>query len=316
MGGASLKKGPAHHGVSTRIAPSQIAGLASEIEKRLKRSKLGIPVGVSNRHCHLTREHFKVLFGPAAEPKRVKDIKQPGFFAAEEVIEVKGPKGTVKKVRLVAPYRDHTESGVAVTDAFAIGRTPPVRESGDVKGSAGATLIGPAGQVDIREGVIVAQRHLHFSPAEAKAAGMASGEVVRVRCGTGQGRSTVFEDVVVRVSDKYSPSSTDTDEANAAGIKTGDRAHRVRRTKTHERPRNDRDRGLVACVKPPTPTSRPPTFIVGYESRHRTGDRCSAARSPLKTATDSAPAAQKVGSSSSTSSHSRTRTSRYDADLA
>jgi putative phosphotransacetylase len=208
------------------ISPAEIAGLASEIDKRLKRSKLDIPVGVSNRHCHLTEEHFKILFGRDAAPKKVKAIKQPGFYAAEEMIDVKGPKGVVKKIRLVAPYRAHTQIELAVTDAFAIGVNPPVRESGNVKGSAGATLIGPAGQVDIKEGVIVAQRHLHFSPDEAKSLGIASGEVVRVRCGTGGGRSTVFEDVVVRVSDKYSLEfHVDTDEANAAGIKTGDIVH-------------------------------------------------------------------------------------------
>ena len=208
------------------ITPTQIAGLASEIEKRLSRSKLAIPVGVSNKHCHLTEVHFKILFGAAASPRKVKDIKQPGFYAAEELIDVKGPKGVLKKIRLVAPYRANTQIEIAVTDAFAIGLTPPVRESGDVKGSAGATLIGPAGQVEIKEGVIIAQRHLHFSPAEAKAAGMTNGEVVRVRCGTGAGRSTIFEDVVVRVSDKYSLEfHVDTDEANAAGIKTGDFVH-------------------------------------------------------------------------------------------
>ena len=208
------------------ITPTQIAGLAGEIEKRMQRSKLAIPVGVSNRHCHLTEAHFKILFGAAASPKKVKDIKQPGFYAAEEIIDVKGPKGILKKIRLVAPYRANTQIEIAVTDAFTIGLNPPVRESGDVKGSAGATLIGPAGQVEIKEGVIIAQRHLHYSPSEAKASGMTNGEVVRVRCGTGAGRSTIFEDVVVRVSDKYSLEfHVDTDEANAAGIKTGDFVH-------------------------------------------------------------------------------------------
>jgi putative phosphotransacetylase len=208
------------------ITPTQVAGLASEIEKRLQRSKLAIPVGVSNRHCHLTEAHFKILFGAAASPKKVKDIKQPGFYAAEELIDIQGPKGVLKKIRLVAPYRANTQIEIAVTDAYTIGLTPPVRESGDVKGSAGATLIGPAGKVEIKEGVIIAQRHLHFSPSEAKAAGMVNGEVVRVRCGTGAGRSTVFEDVVVRISDKYSLEfHVDTDEANAAGIKTGDFVH-------------------------------------------------------------------------------------------
>jgi putative phosphotransacetylase len=208
------------------ITPAQIAGLASEIEKRLQRSKLAIPVGVSNKHCHLTEAHFKILFGAAASPKKVKDIKQPGFYAAEELIDVQGPKGVVKKIRLVAPYRANTQIELAVTDAIAIGLKPPVRESGDVKGSAGAVLIGPAGKVEIKEGVIIAQRHVHFSPSEAKTWGMTSGETVRVRCGTGGGRAAVFEDVVVRISDKYSLEfHVDTDEANAAGIKTGDFVH-------------------------------------------------------------------------------------------
>lgn len=208
------------------IGPAEIAGLTAEIEKRLKRSKLAIPAGVSVKHCHLTKEHFKILFGQDAEPKRVKDIKQPGFYAAEECIDVKGPKGVLKKIRLVAPYRDHTQIELAATDAMAIGLNPPVRESGDVKGSAGCTLIGPKGQVDIREGVIIAQRHLHFSPSEAQALGIASGEVVRVRAGTGGGRSVVFEDVIVRVGPKYSLEfHVDTDEANTAGLKTGDVVH-------------------------------------------------------------------------------------------
>ena len=208
------------------ISPTLVAGLAAEIEKRLQRSKLAIPVGVSNKHCHLTEAHFKILFGAAASPKKVKDIKQPGFYAAEEMIDLQGPKGVLKKIRLVAPYRANTQIELAVTDAIGIGLKPPVRESGDVKGSAGAVLIGPAGKVEIKEGVIVAQRHVHFSPGEAKAAGMTSGEVVRVRAGTGAGRSVVFEDVVVRVSDKYSLEfHVDTDEANTAGIKTGDFVH-------------------------------------------------------------------------------------------
>lgn len=209
------------------MIPSGLSeGLAVEIEKRLKRSKLDIPVGVSNRHCHLTEEHFKVLFGRRAEPKKVRNIKQPGFWAAEESIEVKGPRGSVKNIRLVAPYRSHTQIEIAVTDAISIGIDPPVRESGDIKGSAGATLIGPAGQVEIKEGVVVAQRHLHFGPQEARSLGVAAGEVVRVRAGMGKGRSTVFEDVMVRVSDKYSLEfHVDTDEANAAGLKTGDLVH-------------------------------------------------------------------------------------------
>ncbi len=203
--------------------PELAKKIAADIVARVERSKTPIPVGVSNRHCHLTEEHFKTLFGRDAEPKRIKDIKQPGFWAAAECIDVQGPRGVLKKVRLVAPYRAHTQIELAVTDANAIGVKPPVRESGDVKGSAGATLIGPAGQVEIKEGVIVAQRHVHFHPDEARKIGVESGQIVRVRAGTGGGRAVVFEDVIVRVSEKYSIEfHVDTDEANTAGIKTGD----------------------------------------------------------------------------------------------
>lgn len=202
--------------------------IADDIALRLERSKTPIPIGVSNRHCHLTQEHFEILFGKGAAPKKIKDIKQPGFWAAAESIDVQGPRGLLKKVRLVAPYRSHTQIELAVSDAVALGLHPPVRESGDVKGSAGALLIGPAGKVEIKEGVIVAQRHVHFSPKEAAAIGIKSGELLRMRCGAAGspgGRSTVFEDCIARVSDKYSLEfHLDTDEANAAGVKTGDKA--------------------------------------------------------------------------------------------
>lgn len=199
--------------------------IAADIATRLERSKTPIPIGVSNRHCHLTEEHFKILFGRQAEPKRIKDIKQPGFWVAEEAIDVKGPKGLLRRVRLVAPYRSHTQIELALTDAHALGLKPPVRESGDIKGSAGAVLLGPAGQVEIKEGVIIALRHVHFSPKEATAIGVRSGERLRLRCGTGAGRSTIFEDCIARVSEKYSLElHLDTDESNAAGVKTGDLA--------------------------------------------------------------------------------------------
>ena len=202
--------------------------IAADIVKVMERSNIGIPIGVSNRHCHLTREHFKILFGADAEPKRIKDIKQPGFWAADSKIEVKGPRGSLTSVRLVAPYRDHTQIELAWTDAHKIGVNPPVRESGQIKGSAGAILIGPKGQVEIKEGVIIAQRHVHFNPEQAKKIGVRSGELLRLRCGTGGGRSTVFEDCIARVSDKYSLElHLDTDEAFAAGVKTDDLAYIV-----------------------------------------------------------------------------------------
>lgn len=205
-----------------------VAGLASEIEKRLRRSKIPVPVGVSNRHAHITQAHFEALFGAGAGLSKFKGLSQPGQFAANEKFDIQGPKGSIKGVRLLGPFRPKTQIEVSLSDAIALGIRPPVRESGDLGGSASLKLIGPRGSVEVREGLILARRHLHCTPADAAALGLSNGEVVRVCVGRGNGRGTVFEDTVVRVSEKFSLElHLDTDEANAAGVKTGDQAHIV-----------------------------------------------------------------------------------------
>jgi len=190
--------------------------------------QLDIPIGISNRHVHLTQDTFDILFGKGTPVRKLKAVKQPGFYAAYETIDIEGPKGRINKVRLVAPHRSRNQIEVSRTDAIALGLRPPVRESGDLAGSCPIRLIGPQGTVEVQEGLVIALRHVHFSPAEAQAVGAKNGEIVRVRVGVGGDRETVFGNVIVRVSDQYSLElHLDTDEANAAGVKMGDIAHIV-----------------------------------------------------------------------------------------
>ncbi|WP_424765674.1 phosphate propanoyltransferase [Paenibacillus sp. sgz302251] len=180
-----------------------------------------VPIGVSARHIHLSKEHVEVLFGKGYELTEMKPLSQPGQYAANETVAVIGPKGTFAKVRILGPARKQTQLEVSRTDAFSLGIHPPVRESGNIAGSAGITLQGPAGEVAIEEGVIVAARHIHFHTSDAERLGVTDKQSLRVRF-SGE-RGVVFENVVARVSDQYAlDMHIDTDEANAAGVKNGD----------------------------------------------------------------------------------------------
>ncbi|WP_336772212.1 phosphate propanoyltransferase [Paenibacillus sp. MMO-58] len=182
-----------------------------------------VPVGVSARHIHLSAEHVAILFGAGSELTEAKPLSQPGQYAANETVAVIGPKGSFPKVRILGPVRNATQLEVSRTDAFALGINPPVRESGNIQGSAGITIKGPAGEVAIEEGVIVAARHIHFHTTDAEKWGIADKQHLKVRF---QGeRGVVFEQVVARVSPDFAlDMHIDTDEANAAGIKNGDTA--------------------------------------------------------------------------------------------
>lgn len=180
-----------------------------------------VPIGVSARHIHLSVEHIEQLFGPGYQLNVLKDLSQPGQYAAEETVAVVGPKGRFDKVRILGPARGKTQLEVSRSDAFALGMNPPVRESGNTAGTPGITVIGPAGQADISEGVIVAARHIHFHTDDAARWGIADKQLLTVRV-EGE-RSLIFERVIARVSDQYAlDMHIDTDEANAAGVKTGD----------------------------------------------------------------------------------------------
>lgn len=180
-----------------------------------------VPIGVSARHIHLTKEHIAILFGEGYELQVMKELSQPGQFAAAETVAVIGPKGKFDKVRILGPARPQSQLEVSRTDAFALGLQPPVRESGHIAGSPGIKVVGPAGEVELAEGVIVAARHIHFHTDRAKAWGIADKQRLTVRV-SGE-RPLIFEDVIARVSDQFAlDMHIDTDEANAAGVKTGD----------------------------------------------------------------------------------------------
>ena len=173
-------------------------------------------VETSARHVHLTNEHIEVLFGKGATLTHKKDLSQPGQFACQERVTIVGPKKSIENVIILGPARPATQVEVSLTDARTLGVSAPVRESGDIAGSGACKIVGPCGEVEISEGVIAAKRHIHFTPEEAAAAGVEDKQIVSVKIDSAD-RSTIFGDVVVRVSPKFSAAMhIDTDEANAA----------------------------------------------------------------------------------------------------
>ena len=177
-----------------------------------------ILVEVSARHIHLTKEHVAILFGEGYELTPKKYLSQPGQFACEEKVRVVGPRGELK-MSVLGPERKDSQVEVSLTDARTLGVEALVRESGDIEGTNGVKVIGPNGEVDLDKGVIAAKRHIHMTPEDAKRYGVENGEIVNVKVET-EGRSLVFGDTVIRVSDKYALAMhIDTDEANAACIK-------------------------------------------------------------------------------------------------
>ena len=175
-------------------------------------------VEVSARHIHVTQADMDILFGKGSELHPVKELSQPGQFASEEKLTLKGPKGSLT-ARILGPLRSETQVEVSLTEARQLGVKAQIRESGDLEGTTGdLTLVGPAGEIALTKGVIAAKRHVHMTPADAEKYGVTNGEVVAVKIET-VGRSVVFGDTVIRVSDKYSLAMhIDTDEANAAAI--------------------------------------------------------------------------------------------------
>ncbi len=173
-------------------------------------------VEMSARHIHLSKEAVDVLFGEGYELTKKKDLSQPGQYACAERLNVVGPKGTIK-ASILGPTRPASQVELSLTDARTIGLTAPIRESGDVKGSAGCKLVNPenGAEYELSEGVIVAKRHIHLTPAAAEEIGVADKQIVSVKVNSE--RTTVFGDVVVRVNPNFAPAMhIDTDEANAA----------------------------------------------------------------------------------------------------
>jgi putative phosphotransacetylase len=182
-----------------------------------------VPVGVSARHIHVSQEHVEILFGKGYELTEFKPLSQPGQYAANETVAVIGSKGQFDKVRILGPVRPETQLEISMTDSFAIGVKAPVRESGSIEGTPGITIKGPAGEVTIDKGVIVAARHIHFHTSDAANWGIEDKQLLKVRLGGDRG--LVLENVLARVSDSFElDMHIDTDEANAAGARNGDTA--------------------------------------------------------------------------------------------
>jgi len=183
-----------------------------------------IPVAISARHVHLTEAAVEALFGPGHTLTPYRPLSQRGQYAAQECVDIVGPKRTIEGVRVLGPCRSRCQVEVARTDEFFLGVDAPVRASGDLDGTPGVTLVGPAGTLELEEGLICAQRHIHMNPAEALALGVEHGELVEVALDT-DGRDLIFGDVKVRVSEGvHLEMHLDTDEGNAAEIVKGDEA--------------------------------------------------------------------------------------------
>lgn len=187
-----------------------------------------ILIETSARHVHVTQETLEILFGKGHELTKKKDLSQPGQFACEERITVVGPKKELANVSILGPVRPADQVELSATDARSIGLGIAVRESGDVANTPGCILRGPAGEVEIKEGVIVAQRHIHMIPETAEKLGIKNKDIVWVKCTT-NGRTAILGDVVVRVSDKFADAMhIDTDESNAIGAAPGMRGEIIK----------------------------------------------------------------------------------------
>ena len=172
-------------------------------------------VETSARHVHVTQEALETLFGAGYELTKKKDLSQPGQFACEERVQVIGEKSSFPAVSILGPVRPECQVEISASDARSIGVNAPVRESGDVAGSGACKLVGPKGEVELKEGVIIAKRHIHMTPEDAEKYGLEDKQIVSVKIESAE-RSLVFDDTVVRVSPKYALAMhIDTDEANA-----------------------------------------------------------------------------------------------------
>lgn len=178
-------------------------------------------VETSARHIHVTTEALETLFGAGYALTKKKDLSQPGQYACEERVQVIGPKGSFPAVSILGPVRSKTQVELSASDARSIGVAAPCRESGDIAGSGACKLVGPKGEVEIAEGVIVAKRHIHATPEDAEKYGICDKQIVSVKINS-DGRSLVFGDVVVRVNPNFALAMhIDTDESNAAFAKPG-----------------------------------------------------------------------------------------------
>ena len=182
----------------------------------------GVPVGISNRHIHLSHEHVEILFGKGYTLSPMKELSQPGQYACKELLTIIGPSmRPIENVRVLGPIRKESQVEISVTDSFVLKVKPPVRESGSLEGSAPITIIGPKGIVTLKQGCIIANRHIHMSPDEAATFGVKDCDYIDVDVCSGT-RKTRWFDVQIRVHKDFRlEMHVDTDDANSAGIKNG-----------------------------------------------------------------------------------------------
>lgn len=186
-----------------------------------KTGKRFVPAAGSNRHIHVSAQDLEALFGRGYALKPERALSQPGQYAAGETVSIAGPKGKIDQVRVLGPARGKTQVEILTTDAFRLGISPVVRLSGDIEGTPGATIIGPAGSVELKSGVIVAMRHVHISPEQAAWLGLQNGDLVSIR--KDGVRALVFEAVPVRCGGGHNLElHLDLEEANAGSIKNGE----------------------------------------------------------------------------------------------
>ena len=198
--------------------------IALMVQEELAKQFRTVPVGISNRHVHLCRADMDVLFGKDSQLTIKKMLGQPGQYASEEMVTLVGPKGRLEKVRVLGPLRKETQVEISVTDGRTLGVKAPVRESGKVSDTPGLRLIGPCGETELKEGTIVALRHIHMTPYLAEQMKLSDGDRIDVELGDAE-RGGVMSRVLIRVSDKYAPEMhIDVDEANAFGVKNDDTA--------------------------------------------------------------------------------------------
>lgn len=176
-----------------------------------------IPVGVSNRHAHLSQAHLNHLFGDGYELTRMKDLSQPGQYACKETITICGPKGAIEKIRILGPVRSNTQVEVLAGDSFKLGVVSQARLSGELSGTPGITLIGPKGSVQAAEGLIIAQRHIHMTLQDAQRFGVSDGQTVAIQVEGPRGGT--YNNVAIRANNTSAlECHIDTEEANAMSI--------------------------------------------------------------------------------------------------
>ena len=208
--------------ITTKDIAEIVKKVLSEVQGDNAQSGGEIPVGISNRHIHLSQEDVETLFGAGYQLTPLKDLSQPGQYACKETLTLVGPSmRAIESVRVLGPVRKSSQVEISMTDSFVLKVKPPVRESGKTEGSAPVIIVGPKGIVNLKEGCIIANRHIHMSPADAAHFGVKDGDYIDVDAFEGT-RKTRWFDVQIRVNDAFRlEMHVDTDDANAVGFKNG-----------------------------------------------------------------------------------------------